>query len=181
MRGVAILPVVLLCACAGATNQSTSGSTVRVTGQGGLGGTTTNIVASTTASVTSVDAPIDRVWRLLPAAYDSLKIPLTTLDASKHLIGNEGMKAHVKLGTVYLSNYIDCGQAQIGPSADSYDVFMTVTTLVRSKSPTSTEISTTVDAAAKPMQFAGDYARCNTKGTIENTISAIVSAKLAAK
>jgi hypothetical protein len=145
------------------------------------GGTSTAIAvrATNTASVTRVGYPIDRVWRALPAAYDSLKIPLTTLDAGKHLIGNEGMKARQRLGNVSMSTYIDCGQAQIGPSADSYDIYLEVTTTARSVSPTETELSTMVVSAAKPLQFSQEYSRCSTKGTIEDQISKIVSARLA--
>lgn len=179
MRRFAILSVATLCACAGATNQSSTAATARVTGAGGMPTATMNVVNTTTASVTRVEAPIDRVWRLMPGAYDSLKIPLTTLDAGKHFIGNEGMKIRQKLGNVFLSNYIDCGQAQIGPSADSYDVYLNVTTLLRAVSPTETEVATTVDAAAKPLQFAQEYSRCNTKGTIEEAISKIVAARIA--
>ena len=136
------------------------------------------MIASDAASVTRVGFPIDVVWRALPAAYDSLKIPLTTLDPKAHHLGNEGMKIRQRLGTVSLSKYIDCGQAQIGPSADSYDVYLNVTTTLNARSGAETEIATIVESAAKPLNFGQDYTRCTSKGTIENAISAIVAARL---
>ncbi len=137
------------------------------------------VVSSTSASKTRVPYSIDQVWRVLPAAYDSLKIPLTTHDPAKHFIGNEGMKIRQKLGSVSLSTYIDCGQAQIGPSADTYDVYLNVTTTAKVVSPAETEISTTVESAARPLSFSQEYSNCSSKGTIESRISEIVAKRLA--
>jgi hypothetical protein len=146
---------------------------------GGGAATSVRVVSSTAASRTRVPYSIDRVWRVLPVAYDSLKIPLTTLDPGKHFIGNEGMKIRQKLGSVPLSTYIDCGQAQIGPSADSYDVYLNVTTTAKMLSPTETEIATTVESAARPLSFSQEYSNCSSKGTIEARISEIVASRLA--
>ena len=122
--------------------------------------------------------PLDQVWRALPGVFDSLKIPLTTVDPSRHLIGNEGMKIRQKLGTVALSQYLDCGQAQIGPSADTYDVFLSVVTTLRSTSAAETELSTTVESAAKPLAFGQEYSRCTSKGGIETRIVSILNGRL---
>lgn len=184
MRGFALLSLVTFAACAsgaGGTTSSGSGApqTTRVTGGGGLNtGGAIRMNASDAASVTRVGFPLDVVWRALPAAYDSLKIPLTTLDPKAHHLGNEGLKIRQRLGNVALSKYIDCGQAQIGPSADSYDVYLNVTTTLTARSGAETEVSTIVESAAKPLSFGQDYTRCTSKGTIENAISAIVAAKL---
>jgi hypothetical protein len=168
------------CASGGSSTTSTRPETVRVVAGSGTATGQFNMTASNAASVSKVSFPIDRVWRLMPAVYDSLKIPLTTLDGAKHLVGNEGMKIRQRLGGVPLSRYIDCGQAQIGPSADSYDVFLAVTTTVRSVSATETEVATIVESQAKPITYAQEYSRCSTKGTIETTIASILAAKLAA-
>jgi hypothetical protein len=184
MRGIAYLSLVALAACASGGGSTPAGAgapqTTRVMGGGGLSNTGGSIRmnAADAASVTRVGFPIDVVWRALPAAYDSLKIPLTTLDPKTHHLGNEGMKIRQRLGTVALSKYIDCGQAQIGPSADSYDVYLNVTTTLNARSGAETEIATIVESAAKPLNFGQDYTRCTSKGTIENAISAIVAAKL---
>lgn len=177
MRRVATLSLLTLAACAtGSSTTSTRPESMRVIGSGGS--QSFNLTPSTSANVSRVSGPIDKVWRLMPAVYDSLKIPLTRFDAAQHIVGNEGMKAHQKLGTVSLSKYIDCGEAQIGPSADTYDVYLSVVTTVRTVSPTETEIQTMVESAAKPMSFGQEYARCSSKGTIETAISNIVSARL---
>jgi hypothetical protein len=152
---------------------------MRVMGGGGTGAAATiDMRSAVTPSTAKVASSLDRVWRALPAAYDSLKIPLTTLDATKHLIGNEGMKIRQRLGTVALSQYIDCGQAQIGPSADSYEVYLNITTTARAISPTETELSTVVESAAKPITFNQEYSRCSSKGSLETRIAALVRAQV---
>ena len=103
----------------------------------------------------------------------------TTLDSKAHHFGNEGMKIRQRLGSVQLSKYIDCGQAQIGPSADSYDVFLTVMTTLQPVNAGETEVATMVEAAARPISFGQEYSRCTSKGTIENAIAAMLAAKVA--
>jgi hypothetical protein len=184
MRGIALFSLAILGACASGTSTTsttTQPQTTRVTGSGGLASSAITTTAGDVASVTKVAFPLDLVWRALPAAYDSLKIPLTVLDPKMHHLGNEGMKIRQRLGTVMLSKYIDCGQAQIGPSADSYDVYLNVTTTLTPSSGAETQISTIVESAARPLNFGQDYARCTSKGTIENAISSIVASRLVPK
>jgi hypothetical protein len=180
MRCIAVLSSFALAACAsgGVSTSNTRPETTRVVGAGGATGVFAT-TAITAASVSTVAAPLDRAWRLMPAVYDSLGIPLTTVDPAKHLIGNEGLKIRTRLKNVPLSKYIDCGQAQIGPSADSYDIFLTVTTVLRSMSPTETQVATTVDAQGKPISFSQEYSRCSSKGAIETSIASILAARLA--
>jgi hypothetical protein len=151
---------------------------VRVVAQNG--GTTSAEIAPSDRTVRStVKAPLDQVWSRLPAAYDSLGIALTTRDPSRHFIGNEGMKIRTRLGGVSLSHYIDCGRAQIGPSADSYDIFLAVTTVAQSVSATETRLYTTVQASGKPLNFGQDYSHCSSTNELEKRLAAIVTAAVA--
>jgi hypothetical protein len=180
MRALLLLAAIGVSACASANGPAERATeTTRIVG-GTAGTSSLSMTASTSASVTSVAFPIDRVWRLMPGVYDSLGIGLTVADPARRFIGNEGMKAHQKLKNVMLSQYIDCGEAQIGPSADSYDIFLSVTSTLQSVSPTETRVSTIVDAAGKPITHAQDYSRCTSKGTIETKIAAILAARRAA-
>jgi hypothetical protein len=171
-----------LAACASGTGGSAGPAapqTTRVMGGGGLSGSSVTMATENAPNLSRVAFPLDAVWRALPIAYDSLKIPLTTLDPKTHHLGNEGMKIRQRLGGVALSKYIDCGQAQIGPSADSYDVYLNVTTTVSARSAAETEIATVVESAARPLSFGQDYTRCTSKGTIESAIASIITARLA--
>jgi len=180
MRGIALLSLLTLAACASGSTTAGRPETMRVVGGGGLTTGGFNMNASSSASVTKLAFPLDAAWRALPGVYDSLKIPPTVLDAKTHHFGNEGLKIRQKLAGVSLSKYIDCGEAQIGPSADSYDIFLNVTTTLSAAGAGETEVATMVEAAAKPL-IGQDYLRCTSKGTLENMISSMLSARLAKK
>jgi hypothetical protein len=173
-----LFAVVLLCsaaACASSGGRATRPTqTVRVVAQNG-GTTAMEIAPSNNTVRSSVAAPLDAVWRELPAAYDSLGIALTTHDVSRHFVGNEGMKIRARLGGVALSHYIDCGRAQIGPSADSYDIFLAVTTVAQAVSPTETRMYTTVQATGTPLNFGQDYSHCTSTNELEKRITALVT------
>lgn len=117
-----------------------------------------------------IEAPMEKLWRVLPSVYDSVGVPLSIVDPRKHLIGNEGYKIRATLNKKRLSNYFECGSTQGGANADSYEIHLTVLTNLEADGPTRTKMTTTVTALAKPMQFAQDYSRCSSKTTLESAI-----------
>lgn len=129
------------------------------------------MASSEGASRSSVAYAPDKVWDVLKAVYDSLSIPVGTVDPTRRLIGNTGFKAHQRLGKTLLSRYIDCGKAQGFPSADSYDVYLSITTHVQPGSNGTSTVSTLVEAAGRPMAFSGEYTRCSTLGSLESAIT----------
>jgi len=174
MRFVRSLSLAALAACASASPSTLSRTAdVAVVGTTGL-----RIRQSDGAKVNTVPFPLARVWSVLPSVFDSLAIPLTDLDQAKRTLGNAGMKAHKTLGKVALSTYIDCGNTQGFPSADSYDIHLTVTTQVVAAQNGGTTIGTLLEAAGKPMAFPGAFTKCTTKEKLEDQIIAIVTAKL---
>ncbi len=128
--------------------------------------------------VATLPFAIAKVWTALPIAMDSLGIPVAQLDPATHVIGNSSFKIRQRLGKTNLSRYIDCGQAQIGPSADSYDVQLTVLMRLQSEGEASTRVSTTVTAMAKPILYNQGYSGCSTKGELETRLLNIVKAQL---
>lgn len=140
------------------------------------------VAASEGAARVTVAFPIDAVWSILPAIYDSLGIPVSAIDPNQRIIGNPGFKAHKKLGTTSLARYIDCGRTQGFPSADSYDIHLSITTQVQSgPTQSSAAISTLLEAAGRPMAFSGEYTRCSSLGALESAINDAVRKKLASK
>jgi hypothetical protein len=181
MRVAASLSIVALLASASGCASSPAASalppadeTARVT----AGGDALRIRPSDRPTAVPVALPIDEVWRVLPAVFDSLAIPVATLEPARRAIGNPGFKAHKQLGRTPLSRYIDCGQAQSFPSADTYDVHLSVLTQVAAGESGVTTVSTLVQASARPMTVSGDYSRCSSKGTLEARIVDAVKARL---
>lgn len=179
MRRLLIVCVILLPACASSGSSSTSSarpatSTIRSAAVGSI--TMTN---ATTADVTHLASTPDAVFRILPSVFDSVSIPVNTIDPSRKQVGNSGFKIRARLGKAPLSRYLDCGNTQIGPNADSYDVMLTVMTTVSPEGSTGAVLSTTVDAQAKPVTYNQAYSHCSSKGGIEIRISDLVKARLA--
>jgi hypothetical protein len=179
MRFALILSFTALSACASSSTIGTGRSTETV--RGSVAGAGMSIVPSSSENVTKLASPLEQVWRVLPAVYESLGIPLTTIDQKSHTIGNEGFKTRKQLGTVALSKYIECGTTQIGPNADSYEVHISILTQLEPAADGTTKLTTTFEAASRPLAFAQEYARCSSKGVLEPKLVAAVTAKLQPK
>ena len=123
-------------------------------------------------------ASVDRVWKILPAVFDSVVVPVSLLDPQTHTIGNSGFKLRGKLGKVGLGRYIDCGTTQIGPNAESYDITLTLTTTLAAMSGGATAMTIDLEASARPPAFAQEPFRCETKGSLEKRVSDLTAALL---
>lgn len=139
-----------------------------------------DVTSRSDPKVASIAAPIERVWSLLPSVYDSLGIPIGNVNSTTRTIGNTGLKIRTRLGKEYLSTYIDCGRSQIGESADSYDVILTILTQADSTANGETRVTTSVDAMARPAAFSQAYSRCTTKYVLESRVMKLLKARLGA-
>ena len=100
-------------------------------------------------------------------------------DLEMHRIRQIAHSTRARLGKAPLSRYLDCGNTQIGPNADSYDVFLTVMTTVSPEGASGATLTTIVDAQSRPVTFNQAYSRCSSKGGIEIRIADLVKARLA--
>lgn len=163
-------------ACASSHSQTArpTSETVRVVSETGIN---IRMAGGSTAATNTVAFAPDQVFGVLAAVYDSLGIPIGTVDSKTRLIGNTGFKAHQKLGKTSLGKLIDCGKTQGFPSADSYDISMQVSTQVTPTDQGST-IATLLEASGRPMAFGGEYVRCSSLGVLEAAIVAGVRDRL---
>ena len=180
MRAVASLTLLVAAACASSHPETARPTSESVRVVGDVAGGSIRMTSSDGASATTVAFAPDKVWGVLAAVYDSLGVPIATVDSKRMLLGNTGFKAHQKLGRTSLAKYIDCGKTQGFPSADSYDVYLQVTTQVQPKDQGSV-MSTFVEAAGRPVAFSGEYIKCPSLGTLESAIAAGVRDRLKAK
>ena len=137
-------------------------------------------IAEATGSAT-LPYSVEQVWRVLPFVFDSLGIPISSMDPAKRTLGNEAFKVRARLKGTPLSRFIDCGTStQIGPNADNYDVVLVLTAAVaKAAEAAEATVVTTFSAVAKPANFAQDYTPCNSKGLVESRFIDIVRTKLA--
>lgn len=166
------------CSSPGAVQGAPAPETVRVVG--GSGGSIAMGMSGSAADARSVAiaASVPAVWRALPAAYESLSIPISVLDSVTHVVGNSGFNVRRRLGSVPLVRLIDCGTTQGGPSAETYDIRLSVTTQIKAAD-AGTTISTTIEPKGKPVAFSGEYINCSSTGVLETRIADAVKSRIA--
>ena len=180
MRSRGLSHVVLLatatagCASNSALPEPPAQQRVQIVGMAGR----LTINSNSTASKSSIAAPIEQVWLVLPAVFDSLGVAISTVDQAQHVIGNDAYKVRQRLGKAPLSRYLDCGQTQIGPNADSYDVVLTLLLQLQPNGVGSTTLLSTVEATAKPIAYAQSASACSSKGTLESRLTTLIQTLL---
>jgi hypothetical protein len=167
-----LLTAVALAACATSPGASPRTETVRVIGAGGA--MTAEIHPSDNLIGGDVPVPIDRAWTAVRVVYDSLRLSVARLDPATHTIESSTLRVRRRLGDVPLSRYLHCGTAQGGQSADSYEVQLTVRTVLKPNEPATT-VSTSVSAEGRPITLSGDYSPCTSTGNLEKRIVALVA------
>jgi hypothetical protein len=182
MRRLALMAIAVCTACASsntAPGPSNTGA-VRVAGGVGSGDAGARVISTGSTPIAGesmVAAPATKVWEALPGVYDSLGIAIGTTDLTSRSIGNRNLQIRRQLGGVRLSKYIDCGSPQARPSADFYDVNLSIVTQLAPVDSANTKVITTVDAMARPVSFSGEYVRCPTTGEIEAKISEMLKVR----
>ncbi|MGZ8412920.1 MAG: hypothetical protein ACXW61_07930 [Gemmatirosa sp.] len=118
---------------------------------------------------------VDRVWALLPLAYEAVGLPLSTLDTERRLLGAGGVRAQGRLGGAWLSRYVDCGTAPTGiPNADSWTVTLDVATRVDGNA-AGAGLSTTVRATGRPSATStSNPVNCVSRGALEKRLAELV-------
>ena len=127
---------------------------------------------------TEIDAPVDRVWAVLPAVYQELGVEYTTIESSSHRIGNSALLVRRQLGRTPLQRLLDCGTGQLGPNAASYQVAMSVFTQLAPAVGGGTTAVTNVEASARPVSLSGNPVTCGSTRLLEKQIATLVHVKL---
>jgi hypothetical protein len=185
MRAIGLAALLVLTACSSSHTPAPDpsvgpGNTVRVAGTNttGVSNNAMRVTPSYDVAVDTIYAGVEPIWAALPFIYTALSIPLTTADNQRLRFGNEGMKIRRRLGETPLVKLLDCGRTQIDQNAESYDIHMSVMTVLRRHDAQITIVSTSVEASGKPPQFGGSETRCRTKGELEKAIVLALRARV---
>lgn len=176
---IAVAAATLACASSG-LQQETRQSTVDAASPSG---TELVQVRKTIAPLeTAVPVALEQAWAALPAVYELLEIPVSTVDPATKLLGNQALQARTRLGKVPLSRYLSCGQNSVTgtPNADSYAMTIRVLTQLQPGPDGGTRVSTLVDAYGRAQAFNNGDVTCGSTGVLEQQIAARV-ATLAAR
>src|SRR5262245_37997230 len=170
MRRIAMVCSVVVAGCASSGGPQATPPTpevVRVQTGSGATMTTSTMPNSPNPQGGVVGYPIDRTWTVMRAVYDSLGIPVAVFEPTSGTIGNANLRLKRRLGDVALSKYINCGNAQGFPSADTYEVSLSVITYARPDASGGTALTTTVGGDARPITISGEPVRCTSLSTLE--------------
>ena len=183
VMGVGACVAAVACASSGGGASSSTSTaptameTTRIAAGSGTMTMTTNRDIATNAK--TIAYPIARVWPAVRAAFDSVAVPVAVFDEASHSVGNSTLRVRRRLGEVALSKYLNCGSTQGFPSADTYEIQMSVLTQLRSDPESGgTTILTTVQGQGRPMTISSEFTPCSSTGGLEKQIVDVVSRAL---
>jgi len=125
-----------------------------------------------------VAAPLEHVWALIPATFDSLGIPVGLHDPRTYTYGSRMLRVSRQFAGARLSTLLDCGQTVMGPNADRYEVTLSVTTTLAAAPDGETSVYTAVSGRGRDPGRGGDTVRCASTGRLERMIAERLGAKL---
>ncbi|HZG44566.1 MAG TPA: hypothetical protein VEY93_16560 [Longimicrobium sp.] len=174
MARSAILPLVLLCACAPRASSVPVGpermSTVIIETPGGSH--EVRMVAARPHTHSSVAlVPVEQAWAALPGVYEGLGLAgAGVIDEGQRRFGAGPATLPRRLNGELLSRFLDCGSTVSMPNADGYAVTLTIVTQLSAEGP-GTRVQTVLEATARPRETAGNLVTCTSRGRLERLIS----------
>lgn len=174
-----LLLVLATAACASSepslTPKSVPEAPTRIRSEGGAqAGVTYEMMITSDARASSdlIPATVVRAWPELLRVYGELNVPVTVLDTTKHLVGNQNASVKRKLAGESLSKFLSCGRTPARAlAADQYDVNMTVISLLKPSGENDATLETLVTGRAKNPVNNDPAARCKSTGTLEARIA----------
>lgn len=133
------------------------------------------------ATVAEFDAPVEKVWGLILAAYQSAGVEVGTLDTRTHTIGNRAITTTRRLGQTPIAEYVRCAQGGSGiMNATTYRVQLSVLSTLKPGANGGTRMETTLAATGIPAEGASRNAvPCPSTGRLEQKLADAVKGSLA--
>jgi predicted secreted Zn-dependent protease len=115
----------------------------------------------------SLPASFERAWAALPAAYAANGLAINSTESSLHVVADT-FTARGTIGTVPVSDIVDCGTPPTGRNADSVAVSMSVTSRLEPSQPSTTTVTNTLAAIVR--QPEGAPIGCRSRGVLERRL-----------
>lgn len=177
-RGVALVAAAYACAaCAAATSGTPTTTTVALPQTGAQNDVRMNAMS---AEELRIAAPIARVWAVLPAVYDALKLPVNVLQPASFVIAANETNFVRKLGDEQLSRFVTCGTRGFGTDVadEGGGVVLTVSTTATAAGDSATLMRTVVTGTARVQGGGANATRCNSTGRLESRLISAVRERL---
>lgn len=171
MRAAAAVLVLAINACASSGPKTDSGisrPTERIVASDRQGMIRTSETANARAAIA---ASPSRVTTVIKSVFDELGIPGATVDAASGRISAPTFTKTRKFGNENLSMYFNCGDSLNGNIANTYRLYISVTSAVRPDGKGGTELETVVSGAAADMGGSSSgRIPCGSTGHLEELI-----------
>ncbi len=173
------------CASASASkNGDFGGSSVQTAVLQNSQGSATGITMVSTTEVNSVlvNAPVEKAWTALQAAYATLGIPVTDLNQQSRTIGNNAYRVRRRIGDVPTMRALDCGGDSGMPNAETYQLLLTVKSRIIANDAGGSVVQTTLEGTGKSATTAASSdVRCSSLGALEKRIADLIKSSIVAK
>lgn len=141
---------------------------------------TVRLATPATAAESTLSGSLEQVWSVVPAAYESLSIPVEVRDPNRHVIGNQQFTVRRTLGDFRLSQLVNCGYGPAGKKADHYLVHLSVLTQLSAEGAGAVLAKTSVTASASTVEGTStEEVRCPSTGVLETAITEAIRNQLA--
>jgi hypothetical protein len=143
-------------------------------------GQLTRVITDTTGTAYEVPFPAARTWAAVLATYEALKLPSEVRDSGNGRVETGVFHRRGDLGGKQISTYLSCGDGITGPYADSYRVYMIVTTTIVPRGPDRSAIrSVLLGGAVNVSEGARQPMACESTGRWEIRLHKEVLARAA--
>jgi hypothetical protein len=164
-----------LALCASASALSAQNVRARV----GRAGFPTQIALDTIGLPVQIAAPAGKTYRAVIAAFEELKIPITTKDSINGLVGNFSLVLAHSLAGSQMSRWFNCGIGMTGPNADTFRLDIAVAALLDKVTADTTRLRIGMVAGAQDMQGnAKEAVPCATSGALEQKLEELIRARV---
>lgn len=184
MRMISMVPAIaLIAACTSGASGAPVATTVVEPSRLDTPGASYDLtrVEDRTVMTTSILAPVDSVWRVVPGVFLGLDVEPGTLNHTAHVISNTSFVVRRQLGGVNLSRYLDCGSGLTGPAANQLKITMSLVLQVVGDSSGVSTLRTQVNGYGQSEATSDPPVHCATTGALEARIAKMVNEALAAR
>lgn len=143
-------------------------------------GQMTQVIVDTMGTPYEIPFPADAAYRALLAVYAELKVPLEVSDSINLRAGSPSFHRQATFAGRQISTWLSCGDGVSGPNADSYRVYMILTSTISPVSDERSALRTVYLAGAVSNSGAASQGMpCESSGRLEVRIHQRVLKKAA--
>ena len=125
----------------------------------------------------TLTVPPARAWPALVQTYASFGVPIQGADAARHLIATQYVHAHATFAGERMSQWLECGSTMTGDIASAYEITLRFGTMLDTSMAGRSIVRTALTATAIAPGSGTTPVECNTRGSLEKRIAALVASK----